>query len=233
MASGNRIIFSVPKPPSSQQILEDPDATLAWIKARIHELITAIRVQTGVEPVIDYGAYSVMHTFTHDYCSASHGINAEKLYRALEELLLQHCREIRAEILETVPDASGHDISIARTYVEKWTQYSALARLNAHLFAFLERHWIRREFGESRIGICSILDLHMTVWRQEVLTTDVLQSRSPPSGENHPDAILAALTRLDEWGASGSTRECVWNILELLNEVSRCFGEVSLELANG
>lgn len=140
MNSGSRIVFSVPKPPSLQQTSKYPDATLAWIKARMCELLSAIAVRADGDLIIDHGAYSVMYTCVHDYCSVSHGVYSEKLYRTLEEFLQLHCRDIRREILKAAFDASDQDISILRTYIKEWRQYFALAKINAHLFAFLERH---------------------------------------------------------------------------------------------
>ncbi|KAM0722394.1 hypothetical protein Q7P37_001835 [Cladosporium fusiforme] len=230
MTSGPNIVLAVPKPPSKQQTDERPDETLAWIRSRICELMCASKTQAnGAENlVVDHTTYSAIYSSIAGYvCARSSDGSAQavKVYRTLEDATRQYCEELRHEILGVAsPRTPERDTSILRVYVKEWKRYCALARMNAHLFSYLDRHWIRRALDANRSGISSVWDLHMMSWRQGVVSGNDDSFRVKDRDQD----ILAALTRIRKRMPRTEGAEYSEDVPDLVDEVASSMSKIAV-----
>ena len=101
-------------------------------------------------------------------------LDGEDLYRGLNDEIKTHCSEVQTLILASRDSAEADDArQIIGDYLAHWQMLARLAALVKNLMQPLERDWITRSISEKRKGIVLIMDLHMVVWKQEILEVGV------------------------------------------------------------
>ncbi|XP_065184805.1 cullin-1-like [Sycon ciliatum] len=82
------------------------------------------------------------------------------LYRKIEDLF--------QEILSDISKAGEHlrDESILDQYTQEWERYQFSCRVLHGLFAYLNRHWVKRECDEGRKGIVDVYSLALMAWKK-------------------------------------------------------------------
>jgi hypothetical protein len=175
-----------PQPPSFKDTQADSAATLAWLKENIATIYLTARTTSASQDqpsVLTRSAYLSVYTTAHNYCEITKHTyktkpddptppNGQDLYRSLEQIIRNHCSEIRARVF-TPENSTGVNRAgrvMIQEYLAQWKMFEQhLAPLFAHLMRHLERVWIRRELDEKRKGLHFIKDLHTMVWKEEIL----------------------------------------------------------------
>jgi hypothetical protein len=167
-----------PRPPPRDETAADPKKTLQWISDRLTEIYS---ISTPAVASFDRTVYSGMQSVVWNYCNTtadprrSHEptiVSGKDLYAKLEEAIQVHCQESLTRI--TTADA------VLATYAERWTNFLHLSGLVTHLLEPLENRWIRREIAEISEDskrkselVYHIPELHLTIWRDEVLMRSI------------------------------------------------------------
>lgn len=211
MTSQPLITFPLPgEPPSAQQIGEDPDSALSWIKDRMNEILAATKVQREGERILDHRSYTSIYTVIYEYSRPGgrrHRQNGppfgEQLYRALEELLRTHYDSFQTEVYIAGSDAADDDTAILTAYLKEWPRHLALVHLNCGLFGSVDRHWVKREIDERMSSnkptdVCSIRSLHMRFWRLRVLCGDKPNDQPLIVPEEADGSVAQIVARLQQ-----------------------------------
>jgi len=176
-----------PQPPSFKDTQSDPAATLTWLKENIATIYLTGRTTSLPQdkpPTLARSAYLGVYTTTHNYVEITkhaykrkpedlEPLNPHDLYRGLEEIIRDHCSQVRAQLF-TLGNSNGANGAAARAmirgYLAQWKMLTQqLAALVAHLLRHLDRVWIRRELDEKRKAVYCIQDLHQVIWKEEIL----------------------------------------------------------------
>lgn len=182
-----------PQAPTREETLAEPQKTLEWISDRLLELYS---FPTPANVKIDRAAYSHIYTAVWTFCnvtkdtrrSGPQGATAatsQELYLRLEEVVRGYCRGCLEHLSTTTTTiAGGGSQAVLESYLEQWTTFVRLSGVAKHLFQPLEDRWIRRVVAEraaaaddddedgknsSHGQIYHVPELHMKVWREEVL----------------------------------------------------------------
>lgn len=171
MASHARIKFPVPKPPTRQNTRNDPDATLAWINKRVRELISTYSDQPArEEATLDPKTYLVIYTTISDYADAKRtDLVGETLYHDLVKAVRAHCKDLRQEILRGTSETISGDTDILERLVEERKRFGALAKIIAHLYRYLDRHWVRQQLDQGKGNVYRILDVQEKIFKHDVI----------------------------------------------------------------
>jgi hypothetical protein len=173
--------MQAPNAPSHNETAADPQKTLDWISARLAEIYSVVPTPGRS---IDRAAYSEIYTAIWNYCSAAKeasssqqiiNLRAKQLYSDLEQAIRTHCRDSLARATKSTVSGT------LSAYVEQWTNFLRLSRVVTHLSQLLQDRWIQREIAEAKGAAAEgrqrglqhvflIPDLHMMIWREEVLT---------------------------------------------------------------
>jgi cullin 1 len=206
-----------PEPPSRKDAEADPAATLAWLKENITTIyLTGRRTSPSQDkpPALAPSAYLGLYTAVHNYCrfaihmrstkSNAAQLTGEYLYRGLEEIIRDHCSQVRASLLflSKEPTAAAEMI---QEYLAQWGMLKKhLAALVSHTLGHMERHWVRRELDEKRKGIHLIQDLHTVVWKEEILPQVSEDSTTATAVTTRSELRRALETLLQEQGGDGA-----------------------------
>jgi cullin 1 len=130
---------------------------------------------------MDVETYMIMYSAIHDFCTSQKAISSsnrgviggahrgahligEELYVKLSAYLQQTLSTMH-ERAETLTNEQLLDY-----YNVQWSRFIACSRFNHYLWAWLNRHWIAREWDEGK-KVDSIFDLHLRRWKLEMLDT--------------------------------------------------------------
>ena len=121
------------------------------------------------------------------------------LYTGLRDAIKAHCVDIRSRVF-TPPENSTGGVDGARRligeYVAHWDVMVHLAPYVANLLRHLERKWIKRCMDEGQRDIHMIKELHVMIWKEEVLHVGVDE-------EATRDEMDRAVALLQEAGEGG------------------------------
>lgn len=203
----NTLQFS--KPPSEKDTKSNPTATLAWMKTTISAIYLAMRTSSSQDkpPTVTRNAYVDLYSAVHDYCEstkmARESPNCEDLYRFLESEVKTYCTEVQARLRDSKADAQVDNARYTiEKYLNEWHRFTHLAGLVANLLRSLERTWIMRCIDEKRKDLYLIKDLHILVWK-----TDILQVGIDSTGADVGSKIARAVAMLQERIESGTESE--------------------------
>lgn len=87
----------------------------------------------------------------------------EELYFFVRDYIQSHLRSVHDDIIKQSGD------QLIPFYLNEWRRFVAAAKRNKHVLGFLERHWIKREMDEGKKDVYEIYDLHLVIWKNEVL----------------------------------------------------------------
>lgn len=225
--------FSVPKPPSKQSTRDNPDETIAWVNKRLRELITAFEQDADTDPVFGLNAYMAIYSTIHQ-CTVTKDHSGElpvkKLYFSLADIIRSHCRAVRTEILRPHPQAGDKDLAIMQAYAREWKRHCKLAKLIAHNYRYMERHWIQHERSNGTPDVYPIQELHSIIWREEVAIGSSQYGRKSNPENDDPESILDIAIRLRERGGIASGAELSQEASDLLREVFQSFEEIDIKI---
>jgi hypothetical protein len=234
MTNHARLSFSVPKPPSKQSTRDNPDETLTWLNLRLRELVTAFEHNPDADPVLDVGTYMVIYSTTHQYTTSTKDHSgvppAERLYKSLEDIIRSHCRDLRIEILQSHSEATDQDVAILEAYAREWKRHGQLAKLMAHNYRYVERHWIRQEMDRPKSDVYVIKDLHSLIWSEEVMIGSSQSCQPSDATKDDFEAILDIAVRLREREGFASGQTLGPQASDLLREVFGSFDEVGVRI---
>jgi hypothetical protein len=238
MANRTRISFSVPKPPSYTATCKNPEETLAWINKRVRELISSTKqIPNGEAPILDRTAYLVIYSTIHDLAGSPSPQNqngpsqGERLYYSLADTLRNHCKHLHIKILERCSDAVDQDLAVLQTYVREFKRYRVLADLIAHLFSNLDKHWCKQMLDEGKTGIYQIRDLHLRIWKEEVVIGGGRSDQDAVSTGDGTESLLDVAMRIRERSDRTTGGDVDQALLDLIDEVFGSFDEASIIIA--
>ena len=229
MTTHTRLVFSVPKPPSRQSTRDNPDETIAWINKRLRELVTAFEQNPNTDPDLDLSTYMVLYTTIHECINTKdHGghFPGRKLYDGLSDIIRSHCTNLRTEILQSYSEATDRDLAMMERYAREWKRHCKLAKLIAHNYRYMDRHWVQHERSNNVPGVYPIQELHSIIWREEVAI-----GRTQPSQADHDsDSILDIAARLCQREGFNPEEELGQQASDLLREVFKSFKEIGIRI---
>jgi len=148
----------------------DLATTWAFLEEGVDHIMT--KLHTGVS----YTKYMNLYTVSYNYCTSSkmHStISSEQsvagrsganlmgsdLYNSLVRYFVQHLRHLR-----DYSDPLQNEL-LLKYYATEWDRYTTGANYINRLFAYLNRHWVKRERDEGRKGVYPIYTLALVQWR--------------------------------------------------------------------
>ena len=184
------------------------------LEADIQQLITGIK--EGLTIPRWWESYDAVYT----YCTncknptdktrtrpAGAFFGGEFLYNKLKEFL----EERMSTLLLESKDLIGEPLLIY--YKTQWDLYtSGMAKVN-HLFAYLNRHWIKREMDDGRKEVYEVYPLSLVIWRDklfnELRTRLTNATLAMIERERHGEDIDASLTKgvIGAYVSLGLTRD--------------------------
>jgi hypothetical protein len=234
MTNHARLVFSVPKPPTKWSTRDNPDETLAWINKRLSEMVTAFKQSSDENPTLDLGAYMVIYSMIHQYTVAGMNHNGESpakwLYDGIATTIRSHCKDIRTEVLQSHSRVTDKDLAIMERYTREWKRHCNLAKLIAHNYRYMERHWIKREQDHGTPGVYTIQDLHSVTWRGEVAIGSSQSGRKPNSEDDDSEIILDIAVRLCKREGLDPEEGLGEQASDLLRETFKSFEEIGIKI---
>jgi hypothetical protein len=239
MAPHTLVSFSVPKPPFHTETYNNPDETLTWINKRILEIISSTEQNPNKEeePTLDRTAYLVIYSTIHDLAARSPSSQnksgpsqGERLYYSLADMLRKHCKHLRIKILQRYSDfgAADQDMAVMQSYVEEFRRYRALAGLFAHLFSNVDKHWCKQMMDEGKAGVYQIRDLHLRIWKEEVIIGGRGAEQKEASVESSFESLVDVAVRLRERGDRTTGGDGDQMSLDLIDKVFGSFDEAGV-----
>jgi hypothetical protein len=234
MANHARLVFSVPKPPSKWSTRDNPDETLAWINKRLSEMVTAFKQSSDENPTLDLGAYMVTYSMIHQYTVSGMNHNDESpakwLYEGIADTVRSHCKDVRTEIMQSQSEAADKDLAIMERYFRDWKRHCNLAKLIAHNYRYMERHWIKREQDHGTPGVYTIQDLHSVIWREEVVIGNSQSGRKSNVEDDGSESILDIAVRLCKKEGLDPEEGLGEQASDLLQETFKSFEEIGIKI---
>ena len=179
----NSASFEFSKSPFAEEKASNCAATLAWLRTSIATIYSAGRAASSQDhpPTLARSAYLDIYSTVHSFCMdakqrrpAGGPLTGEALYRGLRDEIKTHCSEVQAHLLVAKDSDDADDARyMIRDYLAHWQMLTRLAALVKNLLQPLERDWISRSISERRKGILLITELHIVVWKQEILEVGV------------------------------------------------------------
>lgn len=145
------------------------------IDATLKELEQGLtQVMADPAQALDMKTYMRFYTLIHDHMAydkkmrqgishATTQTHSATLYSWLNDFLAAHLTQLIAEMSKQDGDTR------ASSYAEHLGRYQAAAKYNSHIFRPLELHWIMREQDEGNKSVCTIYQLHMVRWKEDIL----------------------------------------------------------------
>jgi len=233
MTNHARLVFTVPKPPSKQSTRDNPDETIAWINKRLRELVTAFEQNPNTDPDLDLSAYMVIYSTIHE-CTVTKDHNGElpgkKLYDGLADIIRSHCKGLRTEILQSCSEAADKDLAIMERYVREWKRHCKLAKLIAHNYRYMDRHWVQHERSNNVPGVYPIEELHYVIWREEVAIGSSRSGQKSTIADDESESILDIAVRLCTREGFNPEEELGQQASDLLREAFRSFEEIGIKI---
>ena len=165
--------------------------------------------------------YMELYSFVYDYCTSvdpniqvgknSTGASfvGHELYKKLTSFLDEYLKNLLSQI---APDWS--DADVLKFYTSNWNNYQFSCRVMNGIFAYLNRHWIRRETNEGKNAVIyEVYQLALFRWRERLFQRQNIQVT---------DAILSLI----ENERNGETIAT-----SLITDVLSCYGKFSFSFS--
>ncbi|GMR43209.1 hypothetical protein PMAYCL1PPCAC_13404 [Pristionchus mayeri] len=153
--------------------------------------------------------YSKTYSNVYDFCtSAETGDSQAELYSRCKTFLKYHIELIKKEC----EARKGEDL--LTFFTDQYDLFKCCAKVMDGLFAYLNRHWIKRQIQENQgeeKGIFTVDKLALNTWKELLL-------------EGLHEKIVAAVVEL-----SGQNQEDYVSTHPLLKKVDDCFVELELK----
>eukprot|EP01121_Diplochlamys_sp_Union-15-3_P009627 TRINITY_DN2624_c0_g3_i1.p1 TRINITY_DN2624_c0_g3~~TRINITY_DN2624_c0_g3_i1.p1 ORF type:complete len:772 (-),score=134.47 TRINITY_DN2624_c0_g3_i1:29-2344(-) len=137
------------------------------------------QVLTNLNEGFEKKRWMTLYTDVYNYCTTSRPQNTsrtgkgniaganfagEDLYLRLNEFLTKYMKNL-LKVAET-----RMDDSLLNYYKKEWDRYTTAMKYIEHLFAYLNRHWIRREADDGKKEVYEVYVLALFIWRQTLFT---------------------------------------------------------------
>ncbi|KAL7076378.1 hypothetical protein ACQ4LE_004487 [Meloidogyne hapla] len=125
--------------------------------------------------------YMELYTHVFNFCSSSHvptetsrrGVPitqmqthfiGSELYNELNSFITKYAQSLRMTLINLYGD------SLLQHYTKTWTNYRFGSTVVNGIFSYLNRHWIRREIDEGKLGIFEVYNMAINIWKQVIFT---------------------------------------------------------------
>ncbi|PWN96309.1 putative SCF complex member Cullin 1 [Tilletiopsis washingtonensis] len=179
----------------------DLPATWAYLEGGVSIMMT--RLTEGMS----YQRYMELYTVAYNHCTSSRmnapsdslgssgraaGANlmGAELYDRLSKYFVSHLRTVAAGADDLTDEA------LLRYYVAEWDRYTTGANFVHRLFAYLNRHWVRREKEEGKKDTHVVYTLALVQWKTHMFAAVQKKGR-----------LVAALLKQIEKQRNGETIE--------------------------
>lgn len=180
-------------PPNPLPPAGDLKATWKFLQVGIEVMMQ--QVLEGME----YKDYMNLYTAVYNYCISSRmntagagslgsGVKAganlmgAELYDHLKVYFKDHSLQAAQRASELTDEA------LLRYYASEWTRYTRGANFVHHVFAYLNRYWVKREKDEGRRHVYTVYTIALVQWRDHMFKQ--IQSK-----ERLSDAVLKQIQR--------------------------------------
>ena len=170
--------------------------------------------------------YSTIHECMNTKDRGSE-LPGKKLYDGLADIIRSHCKDLRTVILRSNLEAADRDWAIMERYEREWKRHCRLAKLIAHNYRYMDRHWVQHERSNNVPGVYPIQELHSIIWREEVAIGNRIH---PSQGDHDSDFILDIAVRLRKGEGSDPEEGLDQQASDLLREVFKNFEEIGIEI---
>ena len=121
--------------------------------------------------------YMELYSFVYDYCTSVPATNTSnghqsngasfvghELYQKLTQFLDEYLSNLLNKIMPNWSDSE-----VLQFYTSNWTNYQFSCRVMNGIFAYLNRHWIRRETNEGKNAVIyEVYQLALYRWREKI-----------------------------------------------------------------
>lgn len=206
-----------------------PTVTLTDIKTQISSIYIAAR-DTDAICQLSHAEYIQLYTNICDYGMAAKAKHSDvwerqgrTLFTWLDLEIRTHTRSIRdsvfdveSEELDGVTAATDVAREVLNKYAACYAGFEKLSSLVGNLLGFWDRHWVRRERDEKKINVGSVREMHVRIWKEEVLR--IADGGSEGDG-NGMKRLADTITRLreTEGGVSESDEKLVRHVVDGLS----------------
>ncbi|CAK5041803.1 unnamed protein product [Meloidogyne enterolobii] len=125
--------------------------------------------------------YMELYTHVFNFCSSSHvptetsrrgtsitqmqtSFVGSELYNELNIFITKYAQSLRMTLINLYGD------SLLQHYTKIWTNYRFGSTVVNGIFSYLNRHWIRREIDEGKLGIFEVYNMAINIWKQVIFT---------------------------------------------------------------
>ncbi|KAI8820745.1 Cullin [Fimicolochytrium jonesii] len=148
--------------------------------------VTWTTLEAGIDSIMNnlsdglsYKKWMDLYTMIYDHCTSSrmsstsgaeaplHGSTANRganlmgaeLYNHLKTYLQNHLDQLRKNTEQQM------DEDLLACYTREWKRYTTATTYVHHIFAYLNRHWVKRELDEGRKTVYDVYTLTLVNWR--------------------------------------------------------------------
>jgi ankyrin repeat protein len=145
----------------------DPDSMMKYIRA----VVSRILINSNSQRYYYIQSYIPIYHIIHTYCneptdmsmpydpSSGAGLRGEWMYRSLETLLLDYMERMSPYL------AKIRQEDFLMCYIREWTLFNRCAYYMNRMMRYLNRHWIKREMDEGKLGVYPVWELFGVRWR--------------------------------------------------------------------
>lgn len=174
---------------------------------------------TQCDKGLTYQKHMELYTAVYNFCTSSKMNNSSTtnnsllgadLYQKLSNHLTEHIQSIVNE------SSSYMGETLLHFYSKQWDMYSLASKMINYIFAYLNRHWVKREVEEKRINkdIFDIYTLALSLWKKNFF-------------DNVQNHLVKEILRLIEKHRNGEAIETV-----ILRNVLKSFVSLGLDENN-
>lgn len=138
------------------------------------------KLKEGIDKILDHfedgitsKQYMDLYTEVYNYCTGSNqgmatskkentNLIGGKLYKELKQHLEQRLNKI------FLASSKYTDEDLLQFYSTEWDKYTTAMTVINHMFAYLNRNWIKREINEGKSTVYEVYTLSLVTWRNEL-----------------------------------------------------------------
>lgn len=153
---------AVQMPPVSNR--EDHDGTWNYLRAGIERIMRSPENSVGYVEM-----YMGLYTAVHNYCTFQKAVSGgahRGAHLSGGELYQRLARYLASYLEDLVKSRSDAGETVLAFYIREWDRYRAGAKVINHIFRFLNRHWVKRQWDEGYRDVFDVYTLHLVQWRE-------------------------------------------------------------------
>lgn len=113
--------------------------------------------------------YMGLYTAVHNYCTFQKAVSGgahRGAHLSGGELYQRLARYLASYLEDLVKSRSDAGETVLAFYIREWDRYRAGAKVINHIFRFLNRHWVKRQWDEGYRDVFDVYTLHLVQWRE-------------------------------------------------------------------